>query len=110
MARLVGTFSFLVLGLLVVLLLSSSFLISSDLPRETVVEKYRNDASFFFTLPSGATAHIRDEGNRDGPAMFLLHGSNASLHSWELGWRNWRHLPHDKFRPARPRVNRPSAG
>ena len=83
MARLVGTFSFLVLGLLVVLLVSSSFLISADLPRETVVEKYRNDASFFFTLPSGATAHIRDEGNRDGPALFLLHGSNASLHSWE---------------------------
>jgi pimeloyl-ACP methyl ester carboxylesterase len=27
--------------------------------------------------------HVRDQGNTDGPAIVLLHGSNASLHTWE---------------------------
>jgi len=27
--------------------------------------------------------HLRDEGPRDAPAIMLLHGSNADLHTWE---------------------------
>lgn len=83
MARILVAFTVFLLGTLVVLLLSSSFLISSDLLRSDLVEKYRSDASFFYRLPSGAVAHIRDEGNRDGPPLLLIHGSNASLHTWE---------------------------
>ena len=71
------------LALLVLLLLSFSFLISSDLPRSTLIDKYRGPTSFIYRLPSGADAHIRDEGRKDGPVMFLIHGSNASLHTWE---------------------------
>lgn len=87
MARLAGRLSFVLLGMLVILLLGSGFLISSDLMRDDLVAKYRNDKSFFYILPSGAFAHIRDEGKDesgpDKPAMFLIHGSNASLHTWE---------------------------
>jgi pimeloyl-ACP methyl ester carboxylesterase len=83
LGRLIANASIAGLALLVIFLLSFSFFISSDLPREAVIEKYRNEASFFYRLPSGATAHIRDQGRRDGPVVFLIHGSNASLHTWE---------------------------
>ena len=46
-------------------------------------EKYGKPPSQFVTLPSGATVHYRDQGQRNGPAVVLLHGSNASLHTWE---------------------------
>jgi pimeloyl-ACP methyl ester carboxylesterase len=46
-------------------------------------EKYGKPPSQFITLPSGATVHYRDQGQRNGPALVLLHGSNASLHTWE---------------------------
>ena len=83
MSRIIAALSVFLLASLVLLLLGSSFLISSDLLRSDLVEKYRSENSFFYRLPSGAMAHIRDEGNRDGPAVFLIHGSNASLHTWE---------------------------
>ena len=83
MSRIFAALTIFLLTGLVVLLLGSSFLISSDLLRSDLVEKYRGENSFFYRLPSGAMAHIRDEGNRDGPPVFLIHGSNASLHTWE---------------------------
>jgi pimeloyl-ACP methyl ester carboxylesterase len=46
-------------------------------------ETYGQPPSQFITLPSGATVHYRDQGQRNGPALVLLHGSNASLHTWE---------------------------
>ena len=45
--------------------------------------KYSSVASQFFTLEPGLTVHVRDEGKRDGPALVLIHGSNASLQTWE---------------------------
>lgn len=54
-----------------------------EIPHASLASKYANGASQFVTLPSGANVHYRDEGNRAGPALVLLHGSNASLHTWE---------------------------
>lgn len=31
----------------------------------------------------GLTLHVRDTGPRDAPALMLIHGANASLHTWE---------------------------
>ncbi|PCJ68711.1 MAG: alpha/beta hydrolase [Rhodobiaceae bacterium] len=55
---------------------------------------YASDTSQFLTLPSGATVHYRDEGNAAGPALLLIHGSNASLHTWEP----WVKLLGDDYR------------
>lgn len=63
--------------------LSYAFLADPDVPRDVLVKKYGQPPSQFAELPSGATAHFRDQGNRDAPAVILLHGSNASLHTWE---------------------------
>lgn len=45
--------------------------------------KYSSAASQFVDVGGGLTLHVRDEGKRDGPVLVLLHGSNASLHTWE---------------------------
>lgn len=76
---LAGTVTLIVLALLVIVISVVRF----DVPREQLVGKYAGGASQFATLPSGASAHIRDEGNPSGPVLVLIHGSNASLHTWE---------------------------
>ena len=83
MSRILAGLTIFLLGTIVLGLLGSSFLISSDLLRSDLIDKYRSETSFFYRLPSGAEAHIRDEGDRDGPPLILIHGSNASLHTWE---------------------------
>lgn len=44
---------------------------------------YANAGSQFVDVGGGLTMHVRDEGKRDGPVLVLLHGSSASLHTWE---------------------------
>lgn len=56
--------------------------------------KYANASSQFIDLGGGLTMHVRDEGKRDGPVLVLLHGSNASLHTWEP----WVARLKDKYR------------
>ncbi|MBX3506122.1 MAG: alpha/beta hydrolase [Parvibaculum sp.] len=76
---LAGTLTLIVLAFAVIVISVVRF----DVPREQLVGKYAGGASQFATLPSGASAHIRDEGNPSGPVLVLVHGSNASLHTWE---------------------------
>lgn len=45
--------------------------------------KYGGPPSQFVDLGGGLTVHLRDTGPRDGPVLMLIHGSNASLHTWE---------------------------
>lgn len=54
-----------------------------DIPAATLRAKYANAASQFVELAPGTTIHMRDEGPRTGFAVVLVHGSNASLHTWE---------------------------
>ena len=50
--------------------------------------------SRFLELDSGSVAHVRDQGTRTGEVLVLVHGSNASLHTWEP----WVALLGDEFR------------
>ncbi len=52
------------------------------IPLEELKSKYANEHSKFVTI-EGTTIHYRDEGK--GPALVLLHGVCASLHTWD-GW------------------------
>ncbi len=56
---------------------------ASDIPHDVLATKYATGASEFTNLPSGARAHYRLQGNKDGKTIVLLHGSNSSLHTWE---------------------------
>ena len=66
-----------------IVLVAGIFLYKGELPQEEVDAKYTSDTSQFFTMRNGARIHFRDEGNPNGPAVVLVHGSNASLHTWE---------------------------
>jgi len=45
--------------------------------------KYANANSQFLSIETGLSVHVRDEGRRDGRSVILIHGANASLHTWE---------------------------
>ena len=56
-----------------------------DRPVETLVARWAPPPSEFLDL-QGQLVHYRDEGPRADPApIVLLHGTSASLHTWE-GW------------------------
>ena len=63
-----------------------------DIPYDTLETLYASQESEFLTLADGVKVHYRDEGNEDGPALVLVPGFSASLHTWEA----WvRHLGGD---------------
>jgi pimeloyl-ACP methyl ester carboxylesterase len=53
-----------------------------DIPLADLRNKYANAASQFMTI-QGMPVHYRDEGS--GTTLVLLHGTGASLHTWD-GW------------------------
>lgn len=84
-----------IVGILAVALgLAFLFLGDPEVPRDVLIAKYGQAPSQFVDLASGAKVHYRDQGNRNGPALVLLHGSNASLHTWEP----WAKILGDEFR------------
>ena len=65
-----------------------------DIPRSVLEAKYATPPSQFVVLPDGARVHYRDRGPRDGSVLVLIHGSDASLFTWE----KWSKNLSDKFR------------
>jgi pimeloyl-ACP methyl ester carboxylesterase len=55
----------------------------SDTDATAMKAKYTTATSQFVDIGGGLSIHTRDEGNRAGPAVVLIHGSNASLQTWE---------------------------
>lgn len=72
----------LVLLLLAALVFVAFVNLKSDIPVETLRLRYGQPPSRF-TNVGRLSVHYRDEGA--GPALVLLHGTGASLHTWE-GW------------------------
>lgn len=82
---LIGTLLGLI-GLAALLLVGGYFLLKrDDIPYETLAARYESAASRYVELPGGLRVHYRDEGQREGPTLLLVHGFSASLHTWE-GW------------------------
>ena len=73
----------LVLGLLVLIVGTYLALRRPDIAFETLEAQYGNSASRYLDLPDGVRVHYRDQGNRNGPVLVLVHGFSASLHTWE---------------------------
>jgi pimeloyl-ACP methyl ester carboxylesterase len=76
----------ILIGLLaVVALLVGGFLLLQR-PDETYAKldtDYASSASKFIDMGGGVEAHYRDEGNRGGRTLLLVHGFSASLQTWE---------------------------
>lgn len=80
MARL-GLFGALATG---AVLAVGAWLYTPDRPRAALEARYAGPPSRFLEV-AGLRLHLRDTGPRDAPAVVLLHGFGASLHSWD-GW------------------------
>ena len=76
------------------IIVAGIFIVRPDMPVNTLIAKYADDASRF-TAVGGMKVHYKDEGA--GPVVVLLHGTGASLHTWD-GWTGV--LKHD-FRVVR---------
>lgn len=73
----------------------------ADIARDEMIKRYAQAPSQFMTL-AGQEIHFRDEGS--GPALLLLHGMGASLHTWD----QWTLALQDSFRIIR--VDLPAYG
>ncbi|NQY98928.1 MAG: alpha/beta fold hydrolase [Henriciella sp.] len=67
------------------LLLLGAFAIywAPDSNPEALIAKYSSSTSEFVVTDLGDSIHYRDEGARMGDVLVLVHGNNASLHTWE---------------------------
>lgn len=65
--------------------LAAAFLLlrTADSDPQAMMEKYTNAASQFAENEEGLRVHFRDQGNPNGPPLILIHGTSASLHTWE---------------------------
>ena len=79
---------YLAIALLVVVALLAAGVAASwapDVPVDSLKARWAGAPSQFIAV-DGMQVHLRDEGPRDDPSpMVLLHGTSASLHTWE-GW------------------------
>ena len=72
------------LGALLVVLIAAFLIVRTpDTDAAAMRAKYGAPPSQFVDIGGGVSVHLRDEGPRDAPAIVLLHGSNADLHTWE---------------------------
>lgn len=70
---------------IIVLLVAAVFIwgYAPDTDATAMKAKYGGGTSQFVELRPGLNVHYRDEGKREGRVLVLIHGSNASLHTWE---------------------------
>lgn len=73
----------LVLSLTALFAGCSSFGIFSQSPTK-LAQKYANGNSKYMAV-GDLNIHYRDEGNKQGPTLVLIHGVASSLHTWD-GW------------------------
>lgn len=68
--------------LIIVVIGCVAWIYTPDRPRAALEAKYAGPPSQFMQV-AGLRLHLRDTGPRDAPAIILLHGFGASLHTWE---------------------------
>ncbi len=85
-------YTFTVLFLGIILLLAS--LIRTDISVDKLKESFTDETSVFLDI-DGMDVHVKDEG--EGQAVMLIHGTFASLHTWE----DWTSALTDSFRVVR---------
>ena len=66
--------------LLIIVIYNSIYL---DIPKNEIIAKHANESSKFLELSDGSLIHLRDEGNKKGKVILLIHGFNGSLFNYE---------------------------
>jgi pimeloyl-ACP methyl ester carboxylesterase len=71
------------LALVIMIVVGFLLLLTPDTDRDAMIAKYSGPAGAFVDGPAGQRIHYRDQGKRGDRAIILIHGANASLHTWE---------------------------
>jgi len=90
----VRVIAYVLVAVLVLLAGLGVWLYRGDLPAEEVDARYAYADSRFLDLGADGLAHVRVLGPGDAPVLMLIHGSNASLHTWEA----WGEILSDRYR------------
>ena len=69
--------------ILIILFISIYNSVYFDIPKNEIISKHAKGASDFLELEDGSKIHFRDEGNKDGKVLLLVHGFNGSLFNYE---------------------------
>ena len=69
--------------ILIILFISIYNSVYFDIPKNEIISKHAKGASEFLELADGSKIHFRDEGNKDGKVLLLVHGFNGSLFNYE---------------------------
>jgi pimeloyl-ACP methyl ester carboxylesterase len=72
------------------------WLYTPDASRAALVARYQRGPADRIEV-AGIGLHVRDDGPRDAPAILLLHGFGASLHTWEP----WAQVLQGQYRVVR---------
>lgn len=87
----------IVLGLVLLAVIGvAAWAYAPDKPRAALEARYAAAPSEFVEV-AGLRLHLRDTGPREAPAVILLHGFGASLHTWEA----WAEALSARFRVIR---------
>lgn len=70
------------LSLSILLAVAAFWAWTPDLGADDLAARYRRAPADIVTV-AGTSLHVRDDGPKDAPAVLLLHGFGASLHTWE---------------------------
>ncbi|MEL6567931.1 MAG: alpha/beta fold hydrolase [Pseudomonadota bacterium] len=54
-----------------------------DIPFDTLETAYASPRSQYLMTGEAEKIHYRDQGNREGDVLVMVHGFSASLHTWE---------------------------
>jgi pimeloyl-ACP methyl ester carboxylesterase len=88
------------IAIIIILLLGAgllgAWLYTPDKSRAQLESRYAAPPSEFVQV-EGLRFHVRETGPKDGPALLMLHGFGASLHTWEP----WAAALSNQFRTVR---------
>ena len=73
----------IIIAITVMISATIALLWTPDTNREDMIAKYGGPQALWAKTSAGQAIHYRDEGPKDAPALVLVHGSNASLHTWD---------------------------
>lgn len=78
------TITIVVIAVFALIVLAGVWLWTPDKSRARLEADYLANPADMIDL-DGVSLHLRDTGPKDGPAVIMIHGFGASLHTWD-GW------------------------
>jgi pimeloyl-ACP methyl ester carboxylesterase len=90
------TITIVIIAVFALIVLAGIWLWTPDKSRTRLETDYLANPADMIDL-DGVSLHVRDNGPKDGPAIIMIHGFGASLHTWDA----WADAMSDTYRVIR---------